>query len=57
MVTGDEIDTLEFEELKGMEGIKEAELDVEGTTIRVAASSGLGNARKLLEMIGSGKSH
>ena len=47
---------LDFKAVRGLEGIKEAELDLAGTKVKVAAASGLGNARKLLEKIESGES-
>ena len=46
---------LEFKEVRGTAGIKEAEYNVGGTTLKVAVASGLGNARELLEDIKSGK--
>ncbi len=39
-----------------MEGIKEATFDLSGTTLRVAAAHGLGNARKILAGIAAGSS-
>ena len=46
---------LEFKEVRGTAGIKEAEYTVGGATLKVAVASGLGNARALLEDIKSGK--
>ena len=46
---------LEFKEVRGTAGIKEAEYTIGGTTLKVAVASGLGNARALLEDIKSGK--
>ena len=46
---------LEFKEVRGTAGIKEAEYNVGGTLLNVAVVSGLGNARSLLEDIKSGK--
>ena len=45
-----------FDELRGMEGIREATIDFDGLPIRIGIAHGLGNARKLLEDIRSGKS-
>ncbi|MBN1927787.1 MAG: iron hydrogenase small subunit [Prolixibacteraceae bacterium] len=47
---------LDFEELRGMEGIREATIDFDGLPIKIGIAHGLGNARKLLEDIQSGKS-
>lgn len=46
---------LEFKEVRGTAGVKEAEYTVGGTTLRVAVASGLNNARKVIEDIKSGK--
>ena len=48
---------LDFNELRGMEGVREATIDFDGLPIRIGIAHGLGNARKLLEDIESGKSH
>lgn len=45
---------LEFNEVRGTQGIKEAEYVVGKATVRVAVASGLGNARRLIEDIKSG---
>ena len=54
-VTGKELENVEFHEVRGVKGIKEAEYDVAGTKVRVAVTSGLENASKLLEMVKSGE--
>lgn len=46
---------LEFKEVRGTEGVKEAEYTVGKTTVKVAVASGLGNARKVIESIKSGE--
>jgi NADP-reducing hydrogenase subunit HndD len=48
---------VDFEELRGMEGVREATVDFDGLPIRIGIAHGLGNARKLLEDIRDGKSH
>ena len=48
MITGEELDNVEFKQLKGIQGIKEAQVEINGETINVAVASGLGNARKIL---------
>ena len=55
IVTGQTLEALEFYDVRGVEGIKEAEYDLNGTVVRVAVSSGLANAHKLLEMVKSGE--
>lgn len=51
MITGEDLEQLEFKELQGVRGIREAEIDIAGRRVRAAAASGLGNARKLLETV------
>lgn len=54
-LTGEELANLEFTDVRGTKGIKEAEYQVAGMDIRVAVASGLGNARELLEQVKSGE--
>ena len=44
-----------FQQVRGMDGWKEATFEVRGLSVRVAVASGLGNARKLIEAIRAGK--
>jgi NADP-reducing hydrogenase subunit HndD len=57
ILTGEELENLEFTDVRGMKGIKEASYDIAGRTVRVAAVSGLSNARKLLDSVKSGEAH
>nr|WP_321451692.1 NADH-dependent [FeFe] hydrogenase, group A6 [uncultured Carboxylicivirga sp.] len=50
------LERLDFEELRGMEGIRSATIDFDGLPINIGIAHGLGNARKLLEDIKAGKS-
>jgi NADP-reducing hydrogenase subunit HndD len=54
-VTGQELPALDFVEVRGVQGIKEANYDVAGTIVKVAVASGTANAAKLLEKIKSGE--
>lgn len=54
-LTDETLENLEFSVLRGMEGIKEAVVNINGMDIKVAVAHGLGNARKLLESIREGK--
>ena len=49
------LDNLDFEAVRGTEGIKTAEIPVGDLTVKVAIAHGLGNARKLLESIRNGE--
>ena len=45
-------DAINFRAVRGLDGVKEASVEIApGKVVRVAASSGLGNARKLLDMV------
>jgi NADH-quinone oxidoreductase subunit G/NADP-reducing hydrogenase subunit HndD len=55
VVTGETLPRLDFDEVRGMEGIKEATIDMKGTQVRVCIAHGLGNARKVMEQVKAGK--
>ena len=57
MITGKDLQEIEFNELRGINGIKEATVDIDGTPVKIAVANGLGNARKLLNSIRSGEKH
>ena len=46
---------LDFKDVRGIEGIKEASYTVGGLTVKVAVASGLANARRLLEKVQAGE--
>ena len=54
-ITGKPLDNIEFKEVRGIEGIKEAEYDLNGTKVKVAVASGLTNAKQLCDKIKSGE--
>ncbi|MGL4207801.1 MAG: [FeFe] hydrogenase, group A, partial [Candidatus Adiutrix sp.] len=53
-VTGKTLENIEFNVVRGLGGIREADIDLDGTPIRVAIAHGLGNARKVMEAIKQG---
>jgi len=55
--TGKTLAKVDFEQLRGLEGIREAKVDFAGTEIRIGIAHGLGNARKLLDDVRAGKSN
>ena len=55
IVTKGEMKPLEFTEVRGMTGIKEASYDLPGKTVRVCVTSGLANAKKVLDGVKSGE--
>ncbi len=50
-----EFKKIEFAEVRGPEAVREAKYEVAGVEVKVAVTSGLGNARKLLDKIKSGE--
>ena len=54
-LTGEELPSVDFTEVRGIAGIKEATYHVAGMDVKVAVASGLGNARELLNRVKSGE--
>ena len=54
-LTGSNPEKVEFEEVRGTAGIKEATYNVAGVEVKVAVCSGTANAKKLLNMVKSGE--
>ena len=48
---------IKFSGIRGMEGVKAAEMELDGRTVRIGVVSGLGNADNLIEKIKSGEEH
>lgn len=55
LLTGSSADNFEYEEIRGLEGIKIAKLQIGDLTVKAAVAHGLGNARKLMEAIKNGE--
>ncbi len=56
-LTNETLEKVDFEALRGFEGIKEATVKVNDLDVKIAVAHGLGNARKLLEAIRSGEAN
>jgi iron-only hydrogenase group A len=54
MLTGKELDKVEFEEIRGFSGIKELTLNINGLTLNIAVVNGVGNVAKVLDDIETG---
>ncbi|MDR2349766.1 MAG: [FeFe] hydrogenase, group A [Deltaproteobacteria bacterium] len=54
VVTKKTLAAIEFTAIRGLGGLREAEIDLEGTKIKVAIAHGLGNARQVMENIKAG---
>ena len=55
LATGQNPDPDAFHGVRGMDGWKEAAIDINGTEVKVAVVSGLGNERKLIEAVRRGE--
>ena len=56
-VTGKKLDNVEFEQVRGDSGLREATIEVNGTELKLAVVHGLRNARVVAEQVRAGKSH
>jgi NADH-quinone oxidoreductase subunit G len=56
VVTKKELEDVNFTFARGFEGIKEAEIDLDGTVVKVAIAHTLSNARKLMDQVRAGES-
>lgn len=54
-LTGEELKSVEFTEVRGTEGIKEATYHVADMDVKVAVASGLSNAKQILEKVRAGE--
>ena len=57
VVTGSTLPKVEFEQVRGTEGVKEATVRIGATEVRVAVAHGTGNAARLLDAVRSGEKH
>ena len=55
VVTGKSFDNVEYTAVRGIDGIKEAVVDLGTMKVRAAVANGLGSARKLLDRINAGE--
>ncbi len=55
VVTGKTLEALDFNDVRGLEGIKESAVDLDGTVIKVAVVHTLSKARQMMELIKAGK--
>lgn len=54
-LTGEELPSLDFKEVRGTDGIKEASYNVAGMDVKVAVASGLSNAKVIMDKIRNGE--
>ena len=53
-LTGTELEELELNEIRGLDGIKESTIKINGLDVNVAVVNGIGNVRPVLEQIKNG---
>ncbi|MBQ5436991.1 MAG: iron hydrogenase small subunit, partial [Firmicutes bacterium] len=56
VLEGKELEGINYMPARGLEGIKEGEVTLQGKTIKIAVASGMKNAKVLLDQIREGKS-
>lgn len=55
VLTGKSFENIEYTQVRGVEGIKEAKIQAGDLTLKAAVAHGLGNARRLLDKIKAGE--
>ncbi len=55
-ITGNTLEKVDFESVRGLDGFKEAKIDFNGREINIAVVSSLGNAKRMMDDVKSGKS-
>ena len=57
ILTGEDLKTIDYHEVRGMEKIKEATYEIAGKPVHVAVASGMQNAKVILDKIKSGEAN
>lgn len=55
ILTGEDLQSIEYSDVRGLEGIKEATVSVAGMDVNIAIAHGTANAGKLLDAIKAGE--
>ena len=56
-ITGKELGKLNFEAIEGLKGIKAAEIDINGTKVRIEVVNGVGNVEEVMTAINEAKAN
>ncbi len=56
-VTGQELGSVDFENVRGLSGVKETSVEVAGKTLRIAVAHGLGNVEYVINKVREAKKH
>ena len=54
-LTGEELKNLDFTDVRGLQGLKEASVNIAGVEVKVAAINTLGQARQMMERVRAGE--
>lgn len=55
LLTGKDLPQIDFKELRGMDGVRSAKINIAGQELNIGIAHELGNARKLLEKVKNGE--
>jgi iron-only hydrogenase group A len=55
LITKEELKDIEVTPVRGLKGVKEAEIDIKGTKVKVAVAHGLGNVQKVIDKVKEAK--
>ena len=55
ILTGQNLEEIEYTDVRGVQGVKEAAVEINGQTIKVAVAHGIANARIVLDKIRAGE--
>lgn len=55
LITGEELENIDFTSVRGLEGVKEATVNIKGLDVKIAAASSLGQAKKLMDKVLKGE--
>ncbi|MCX6091013.1 MAG: iron hydrogenase small subunit, partial [Candidatus Atribacteria bacterium] len=56
VLTGETLAQVDFNDVRGIEGVKESTIQINGMEVNVVVANGLGNARKLMDIVKTGES-
>ncbi len=51
LITKEDLEKVEFEAVRGLEGVKSAEIDIKGTKVRIAVAHQMGNCQAVIEQV------
>ena len=55
LITKEDLADVNFQECRGLEGVKEAEIDIKGTKVRIAIAHQMGNVEAVLNKVREAK--